>query len=156
MLRHPLLAAALAFVLLALIATPAGARTDMSGQLPRATEPVVLGGEAFGLPSGEGWGAERPSIIFNGGDPSGLISDVHWSSWGAPVARGSGRNSIFKPHGGYYRHQVAIQLRAEKIGSCEGRRAYLRLLVREPSRPGGPPGPWRSWSGASTICSSPH
>src|SRR6478609_4355927 len=49
---------------------------------------VVLGGVVYGAPHGEGWGSERPETIFNGGDPSGLISEVHWSSWGGPVARG--------------------------------------------------------------------
>lgn len=115
-------------------------------------ESVVLGGVIYGAQAGEGWGTERPSVIFNGGDPSGLISNVHWSSWGGAEARGHGLNSIFRPHGGYYRHQVTIFLRAREIGPCEGNRAYLRLLVREPRRPGGPLGPWRSWSGRGTIC----
>lgn len=119
-------------------------------------EGVVLGGVAYGAPTGAGWGEELPQVIYNGGDPSGLISEVHWSSWGGAVARGHGRNSIFKPHGGYYRHQVMTQLKAKRIGRCEGRRAYLRLLVREPRRPGGPLGPWRSWSGPKTICHSPY
>jgi hypothetical protein len=119
-------------------------------------EGVVLGGVAYGAPNGAGWGEERPREIFNGGDPSGLISKVHWSSWGGAVARGHGRNSIFKPHGGYYPRQVVIQLKAKRIGSCEGRRAYLRLLGREPRRPGGPLGPWRSWSGPKTICRAPY
>jgi hypothetical protein len=116
--------------------------------------PIVLGGKAF-APNGTGWGTERPAEIFNGGDPSGLITKVSWRSWGGAVAIGWGRNPIFKPHGGYYRHPVAIELRANDIGTCEGRRAYLRLMVREPSRPGGPLGPWRSWSGSSNICEAP-
>jgi hypothetical protein len=117
-----------------------------------AAAPVVLGGVVYGAPLGEGWGTERPETIFNGGDLSGLISDVHWSSWGGAVARGHGRHSLFKPSGGYYRHPVVAQLKAKRIGACEGRRAYLKLLVRQPRRPGGPLGPWRSWSGPQTIC----
>lgn len=116
---------------------------------------IVLGGVVYGAPNGEGWGSERPEKIFNGGDPSGLITQVHWSSWGGPLARGNGRNSIFKPRGGYYPHQVKIELKAKRIGSCEGRSAYLKLFIREPARPGGPLGPWRSWSGPKTIC-QPH
>jgi len=116
------------------------------------TADVVLGGVVYGGEHGEGWGTSNPETIYNGGDPSGLISDVHWSSWGGAVARGHGRNSIFKPHGGYYRHQVTIQLKAERIGSCEGRSAYLKLFIRAPRKPGGPLGPWRSWSGPRTIC----
>lgn len=113
---------------------------------------VILGGVVYGAPTGEGWGTEHPETIFNGGDLSGLISDVHWSSWGGAVARGQGHHSLFKPSGGYYRYPVVAQLKAKRIGSCEGHRAYLKLLIREPRRPGGPLRPWHSWSGPRTIC----
>jgi len=113
---------------------------------------VVLGGEIYGAPTGEGWGTAHPHLIYNGGDASGSITNVHWSSWGGAVAHGRGRNPIFKPRGGYYRRPVVALLKAVDIGRCEGRDAYLRLLIREPRRPGGPLGPWRSWSGPQTIC----
>ncbi|HEU4737688.1 MAG TPA: hypothetical protein VFS54_01260 [Solirubrobacterales bacterium] len=114
--------------------------------------PIVLGGEVYGGEYGEGWGVARPHTIYNGGVPSGLISKVHWSSWGGAEARGRGRHPIYKPRGGYYRHPVVAQLKVTRIGSCEGRDAYLKLLIREPKRPGGPLGPWYSWSGPQTIC----
>lgn len=118
---------------------------------PLATS-VVLGGAVYGGDYGEGWGTGRPHTIYNGGVPSGLIDKVHWSSWGGAVAHGRGRHPIYKPHGGYYRHAVVAQLKATRIGPCEGRDAYLKLMIREPRRPGGPVGPWRSWSGPQTIC----
>ncbi len=140
MKQHAFLAAAAAILLALTAATsPAAAR-------------VVLGGAVYGGTFGEGWGSARPHTIYNGGDPSGLISKVHWSSWGGPIAHGHGRHAIFKPSGGYYRHAVAAQLKAKRIGRCEGRRAYLKLLIREPRRPGGRLGPWRSWSGPRTVC----
>ena len=114
--------------------------------------PIVLGGEVYGGEYGEGWGAVRPHTIYNGGVPSGLIQNVHWSSWGGAEARGRGRHPIYKPRGGYYRHPVVARLKATRIGTCEGRDAYLKLLIREPRRPGGPLGPWHSWSGPQTIC----
>jgi hypothetical protein len=110
----------------------------------------VLGGKVYGAPTGHGWGAPHPKFIYNGGDASGSISGVHWSDWGGTVAQGRGRNPIFKPHGGYYRRPGVAQLKATDLGRCEGRSAYLRLLIREPRRPGGPLGPWRSWAGP--IC----
>ena len=113
---------------------------------------VVLGGKVYGAPNGEGWGTVRPEFIYNGGDASGSITDVHWTSWGGPIAIGFGKHPEFKPRGGYYRRPFPAKLKAMKIGSCEGHSAYLRLLLREPRRPGGPLGPWRSWSGSSTIC----
>lgn len=135
-----------ALVLAALVFAAGGAAGARAG--------IVLGGKAF-APNGTGWGTERPAEIFNGGDPSGLVTRIHWRSWGGAVAIGWGKNPIFKPHGGYYRRPVAIELRASEVGTCEGHRAYLRLRFREPSRPGGPLGPWRLWSGASTICEAP-
>lgn len=113
---------------------------------------VVLGGKVYGAPTGQGWGTPHPHFIYNGGDASGSITNVHWSSWGGAVAHGRGRNPIFKPHGGYYRRPAVALLKAIDTGRCEGRDAYLRLLIREPRRPGGPLGPWRSWSGPQTIC----
>lgn len=118
----------------------------------RLASSVVLGGKVYGGINGEGWGTAHPALIYNGGDASGSITEVRWSSWGGPVAHGRGRHPIFKPRGGYYRHPVVAQLKAIDIGSCEGRQAYLRLLIREPRRPGGRLGPWRSWAGPQTIC----
>ncbi len=116
---------------------------------------VVIGAKAF-APVGKGWGTMKPRELFNGGDPSGLITQIHWTQWGGSVAVGTGRNPIFKPGGGYYAQQVPIKLRASAIGNCAGRSAYTKLSVREPSRPGGKFGPWRLWSGAASICTAPH
>jgi hypothetical protein len=113
----------------------------------------VLGGKAF-APMGEGFGTVAPPTIFNGGDPSGLVSHITWHHWGSRTATGSGKTSIFKPHGGYYPQLVRAQLRASRLGHCgkHGPRAYTHLEAREPSRPGGPLGKWFAWSGARSIC----
>jgi hypothetical protein len=116
---------------------------------------IVLGSEKFTVGSdGSGFGTAHPSEIFNGGDPSGRVTKIHWTSWGASVATGSGLNAIFKPHGGYYAQLVTIEMRAYDVGRCtpHGALAYRKLSVRVPSRPGGPLGPWFAWAGASTIC----
>jgi hypothetical protein len=43
-------------------------------------------------------------------------------------------------------------MKAKRVGSCEGRSAYLKLFIREPRRPGGSLGSWLSWSGPRTTC----
>jgi hypothetical protein len=139
---------------LVLVALVAALSTLTATTTAIASANVVLGAKAF-APDGTGWGTSEPAEIFNGGDPSGLITEVHWSSWGDAQANGSGKNPIFKPQGGYYRRPVSIELRASGLGRCAGRAAYTRLSVREPRRPGGPLGPWRSWSGATSICVAP-
>ena len=45
---------------------------------------VVLGSRAFAGPQGAGWGQPHPNEIFNGGDPSGLVTHIRWSNWGGP------------------------------------------------------------------------
>lgn len=119
-----------------------------------STPTVVLGSSAFAGPAGAGWGKPHPSEIFNGGDPSGLVRHIQWSSWGAASATGHGLNAIFKPDGGYYRKLVTIELHAYDKGRCtaHGPIAYRRLSVREPARPGGLLGPWETWGGSKTVC----
>jgi hypothetical protein len=124
--------------------------------LAGARQPV-LGARAFATPGGKGWGRFKPKTIFNGGDPSGLVSGIRWSHWGKRIARGRGRTSIFKPRGGYYPQLVPVELKASNLGRCHpgGPLAYRHLSVREPSKPGGRFGRWFAWSGAHTLCKSP-
>lgn len=123
-----------------------------------ATAPVrvVLGAKAF-APQGNGFGTVKPRKIFNGGDPSGLVSNITWSHWGSATATAAGKTSIFKPQGGYYHTLVRAQLKASNLGHCtaNGPLAYRRLQIRVPSRPGGRLGRWLLWSGSKTICTFP-
>lgn len=137
------LGAALAVALALSAAGPAAA----SGKL-------VLGSKSF-APDGWGWGTVKPAALFDGGDPSGSVSRIRWRSWGGSTAVGFGLNPIFKPGGGYYRRPARIELRAEDVGRCGGRRAYRRLSVRVTSHPGGKLGPWRLWAGAASLCGPP-
>jgi hypothetical protein len=121
-----------------------------------ASAAVVLGSKGFTGPAGEGFGTAHPARIFNGGDLSGLVDHITWKHWGEPAAIGHGRNSIFKPTGGYYRRRVTVKLRASEIGPCAGHRAYTRLEIRFPKHPGGRLGPWRLWADASSLCSSAY
>lgn len=45
----------------------------------------------------KGYGTARPSTIFNGGDPTGLVTRVTWSSWGGPRAVGTGMSYYDPP-----------------------------------------------------------
>lgn len=141
----------LACAALAAAAMPAALAPAASASDPAT---VVLGSSAFAGAIGVGWGRPHPSEIFNGGDPSGLVTRIHWRGWGGPQSTGRGLTSIFKPAGGYYGTLVTAQLKAFDRGRCTagGPIAYRRLSVREPARPGGPLGPWQSWSGSRTLC----
>jgi hypothetical protein len=136
----------LGLVVVLIVAVAAGTTASARGR-------IVLGDHAF-APSGGGFGTAHPRSIFNGGDPSGLIERIHWHHWGNKTATGVGLTAIFKPRGGYYPKLVHARLRATRLGRCRahGPRAYRRLWVREPRRPGGRYGRWFLWSGSKTIC----
>jgi hypothetical protein len=121
-----------------------------------AASPPVLGAKAY-APSGSGFGTAHPKMFHNGGDPSGMVTKITWTHWGAASAYGTGKNALFRPEGGYYATLGTIKLRAYDLGKCPGsqRRAYRRLKFRAPKKPGGKLGPWQSWSGSKTICSLP-
>jgi hypothetical protein len=123
------------------------------GGTPATLQPV-LGSSAFIPRIGVGWGTYRPTEIFNGGDPSGLISAIKWTGWGQAQALGYGKTSIFKPNGGYYPNAVTAELRAYDLGRCtaQGPTAYRLLQVREPSSPGGKLGKWFVWGDVKTLC----
>jgi hypothetical protein len=55
-----------------------------------------IGGEATS--DGQGFGLVRPSTVFNGGDPSGLLANVVWGSWGGPTAVGTGISDYSAPN----------------------------------------------------------
>jgi hypothetical protein len=114
----------------------------------------VLGSKRFDAPNAEGFGRVKPETIFNGGDPSGLVTKIRWTRWGGRTALGYGLNAIVQPGGGYYPQLVRIDLKPAAIGRCtnHGRLTYRRLYVREPTRPGGPMGDWFLWSGAHNLC----
>jgi hypothetical protein len=146
--------AVLIATLLALHVAIAGAETGPAEE--PTTEVPVLGSKSFAASFGAGFGRPEPEVIFNGGDPSGEVTDIHWTSWGGLIAIGYGRNPIFKPGGGYYRKPARIELRATKLGTCGTRAAYTRLEARFPKHPGGKLGKWMLWAGAKSICEPPH
>jgi hypothetical protein len=121
---------------------------------PLGEDRIVLGTMAFAL-GGSGWGRTRPEAIFNGGDPSGLVTDIHWRNWGGPEAIGFGKTYLAKPQGGYFSTLGRVELRAGGRGHCGLQRAYTKLWVRLPHAPGGPLGRWGSWSGGASLCAPP-
>ncbi len=88
-------------------------------------------------PSQEGYGTQRPSTIFNGGDPTGLVTDVHWRSWGSPQAIGDG-TSIDDSHSPSVAEapQAKATVVAFDLGPCEGKLMYRAITWYFPERGG--------------------
>ena len=85
----------------------------------------------LGQPAGDfalaarGFGQIEPSEIFNGGDPTGLVAHVVWSSWGGPDAVAAGISEYVEPN------QIVaagteepVTVVAFHLGTCDGRFMY--------------------------------
>jgi hypothetical protein len=87
-----------------------------------AEAPVLAGPWASGQ---RGYGHVRPTTIYNGGDPSGLITHTHWRSWGGARAIGDGLGWWVGPHQDEAEgRRESVRVVAFQLGSCHGRRAY--------------------------------
>ena len=102
-------------------------------QNPSAQQQVQL---TVGLPWGpyqSGYGQSRPRVISNGGDPGGIITDITWTSWGGPIATGTGVSSWSPPGGGWQGGVPAIVI-AWDPGPCADRTAYRLVTWYFPSK----------------------
>ena len=72
-----------------------------------------------------GYGHARPRTIFNGGDASGLLTGIHWSTWGRSRAIGTGRGLYVAPdQSNAEGTEEPARVVLFALGSCKGRRAY--------------------------------
>ncbi len=93
------------------------ATTALAGQVPILAGPWGTGQK--------GYGHTKPTTIFNGGDPTGLVQHIQWKTWGDMQAIGTGTAEWVGP-----RQDVAggteqpARIVLFQLGSCRGRRAY--------------------------------
>jgi hypothetical protein len=72
-----------------------------------------------------GFGSVRPPEIFNGGDPTGLVTHIVWKSWGGPEAIGVGTAEYVKPNQSVASgKEEPATIVAFNLGSCNGRLMY--------------------------------
>lgn len=84
----------------------------------------------------QGYGRVKPRTIFNGGDPTGLVSHIRWTRWGQRRAIGHGTGDWVWPglsvaEGGMPLHATVV---AFDLGSCRGRLAYRKIVWYFPGR----------------------
>jgi hypothetical protein len=86
--------------------------------------PILIGG---GPPSSEGFGKVKPGKIFLGGDPTGLVCAIHWTSWGGQFAIGTGTGFYVGPNqitaAG---HQASAVVVLYHLATWDGRPAYTK------------------------------
>jgi hypothetical protein len=96
----------------------------VSHATPLAAVPT-LGRLAGVFARGRGFGQVKPSEIFNGGDPTGLVTHVVWSSWGAARAVATGISDYVGPNQTVAAgRQEPVTVVAFKLGTCDGRLMY--------------------------------
>lgn len=113
-------------------AAPGTATTRSPGSTASATPaaaasgPVPTLGRAAGLfAHGQGFGQVRPARIFNGGDPTGLVTQVRWRSWGGPRAVATGVSDWVPPgHSVATGKQQPVRVVAFRLGRCGGKLMY--------------------------------
>jgi hypothetical protein len=73
----------------------------------------------------QGYGTERPATIFNGGDPTGEVRNIIWSSWGGSQAIGQGIGWYVGPSGPVSMgHDEPATVVAYDLGNCNGHPGY--------------------------------
>jgi hypothetical protein len=91
-----------------------------------AQEPIL---GHFWPPDSKGYGTVRPTTIFNGGDPTGLVSHIRWHNWGKPLAVGIGEGDYVWPGLGVADGSTAAVARivAFDLGTCDGKLMYREV-----------------------------
>jgi hypothetical protein len=88
----------------------------------------TLGQLAGDFAQGQGFGQVKPAKIFNGGDPTGLVTNVVWSSWGGTQATATGTAEYVGPNqsvaGGTEESATVI---AFDLGTCDGKYMYQAI-----------------------------
>jgi hypothetical protein len=106
----------------------ATAATTAAPSAPASPAPAAapaLGRLAGVFSSGAGFGQVKPSRIFNGGDPTGLLTRITWQSWGGATATGTGTGEyVGSSQSVATGTQEQATVVAFSLGTCGGRLMY--------------------------------
>ena len=104
--------------------TTTSSPTGLASAGPAAAVPT-LGQPAGVFAHGQGFGQVKPAKIFNGGDPTGLVTQVDWRSWGEAQAIATGISDYVGPNQTVAEgRQEPVTVVAFKLGICDGRLMY--------------------------------
>jgi hypothetical protein len=123
-------AATAAAVLLAVVAVAGCSATATQAVAPASSsraQPTlgVLTGTFF---DGAGFGQVRPREVYNGGDPTGLVTSITWHGWGGAQAVGTGRSDYVGPNQAVAAGTIEpVRIVAFDLGTCRGRYMYAAV-----------------------------
>lgn len=95
---------------------------------PVPTEPanVPVLGRIWALGGQQGYGQVRPTLIYDGGDPTGRLININWASWGTARATGAGLG--WTPGATVASgHWEPMHVVAFDLGPCRGHLAYRAI-----------------------------
>ncbi len=103
--------------------------TTSSPSVTASTSPAAavppLGRPTGVFARGQGFGQVKPSKIFNGGDPTGLVTHVVWKSWGGAQAVATGISEYVGPsQSNASGAEEAATVVAFDLGTCGGKLMY--------------------------------
>lgn len=102
----------------------AGCGSSSPPTAPAAAAPG-LGRPAGVFAHGAGFGQVKPARIFNGGDPTGLLTHITWKSWGGADAVGTGKSDYVGPGQSVASgSEQRATVEAFKLGKCHGKLMY--------------------------------
>jgi hypothetical protein len=77
---------------------------------------------------GSGFGQVKPKEVFNGGDPTGLVTSITWRGWGGAQAVGTGRSDYVGPNQAVAAGTLeSVRIVAFDLGTCHGRYMYAAV-----------------------------
>jgi hypothetical protein len=78
--------------------------------------------------NGVGFGKVAPREVFNGGDPTGLVTSITWHGWGNKAAVGTGRSIYVAPNKPVAAGTLEpVRIVAFDLGTCNGRYMYAAV-----------------------------
>jgi hypothetical protein len=115
-----------------------GAGYWLATTVPLAPAGTPVLGRWFGVDP-EGFGFVMPPTVFLGGDPTGLVQGITWSSWGGAQATGTGTGYYVPPTAPDTAHGflASAVITASDLGDCGGRLMYQAVSWSFPGQPGG-------------------
>jgi hypothetical protein len=118
------LVAATALLVLCAVAPPQRAAAADASR-PEPTLGLLTG--VF-KPGGVGFGKVRPKEVFNGGDPTGLVTSITWHGWGQGQAVGTGRSTYVAPNQAVAQGRTEpVRIVAFGLGVCDGHYMYAAV-----------------------------
>jgi hypothetical protein len=77
---------------------------------------------------GSGFGKVLPKTVYNGGDPTGLVTSITWHDWGQRQATGTGRSLWVGPGQAVAQGTIEpVRIVAFDLGTCHGRYMYAAV-----------------------------